>query len=248
MLGTRRLGQRHIPNFCSTCLAFRSLDVQRHDERARFFVTMGGMTLGGELAVAEIPSPGSDVAVRTITECHNAIRLADDLKVTRGSFYWHFKNREDLLHSLVSYWKDKNTAAIIESIAQATSLADGILRLFETCVDAARFDPRLDLALREWARRSHSIHELVDSEDAARIDALRLFFQRFDYPMPQALIRARVFYYSQIGFYALGTSDSLKTRLSYTEAYFEAFTGRELAPLEAKHFRKHIFDKYGEQT
>jgi len=173
-------------------------------------------------------------------------RLADDLKVTRGSFYWHFKNREDLLHSLVSYWKDKNTAAITESIAQATSLADGILRLFETCVDAARFDPRLDLALREWARRSHSIHALVDSEDAARIDALRQFFLRFDYPMPQALIRARVFYYSQIGFYALGTSESLDARLGYTEAYFEAFTGQQLAPLEANRFRRHILDNYGD--
>jgi AcrR family transcriptional regulator len=174
-------------------------------------------------------------------------RLADELKVTRGSFYWHFRNREDLLHSLVSYWKDKNTAAITESVASATSLADGILRFFETCVDAARFDPRLDLALREWARRSDSIHQLVDAEDAARIDALRQFYLRFDYPMPQALIRARVLYFAQIGFYALGTSESLDTRLGYTEAYFEAFTGRQLSPLEANRFRRHILEHYGDQ-
>jgi len=173
-------------------------------------------------------------------------RLADELKVTRGSFYWHFRNRADLLHSLVSYWKDKNTAAIIESVAPAASLADGILRFFETCVDAARFDPRLDLALREWARRSDSIRQLVDAEDAARIDALREFYQRFDYPLPQALIRARVLYYAQIGFYALGTRESLDTRLGYTEAYFEAFTGRQLPPLEASRFRRHILEHYGD--
>ncbi len=41
-------------------------------------------------------------------------RLADDLGVTRGSFYWHFENREDLIDALVSYWKDKNTAAITQ--------------------------------------------------------------------------------------------------------------------------------------
>ena len=29
-------------------------------------------------------------------------RLADDLDVTRGSFYWHFQNRDDLIESLVS--------------------------------------------------------------------------------------------------------------------------------------------------
>ena len=172
-------------------------------------------------------------------------RLADDLGVTRGSFYWHYQNREDLIDSLVSYWKDKNTAAITDSITEASSLADGIFRFFETCIDAALFDPRLDLAIREWARRSTAIHALVDSEDAARIEALRGFYLRHDYPMPQALIRARVLYYSQIGFYALGTRESLQTRLGYTEAYFEAFTGRELAALEAKHFRRHILDNYG---
>jgi len=57
-----------------------------------------------------------------------------------------------------------------------------------------------------------------------------------------------VLYYSQIGFYALGTSDSLETRLGYTEAYFEAFTGQQLTRLEAEGFRSYILDNYGELT
>jgi hypothetical protein len=89
---------------------------------------------------------------------------------------------------------------------------------------------------------------MVDHEDASRIEALRQFYLRFNYPMPQALIRARVLYYSQIGFYALGTSESLQTRLSYTEAYFEAFTGQQLTRHEAENFRRYILDKYGELT
>ncbi|MCP4471889.1 MAG: TetR/AcrR family transcriptional regulator [Gammaproteobacteria bacterium] len=172
-------------------------------------------------------------------------RLAEDLGVTRGSFYWHFQNREDLIDSLVSYWKDKNSAAIIESVTRASSLADGIFRFFETCIDSSQFDPRLDLALREWARRSTEIRALLDGEDETRIEALRQFYLRFEYPMPQALIRARVLYYSQIGFYALGTRESLETRLDYTEAYFEAFTGRQLTARESAGFRRHILDNYG---
>lgn len=187
-----------------------------------------------------------DIFVAEGIDAVRITRLASDLGVTRGSFYWHFQNREDLINSLVSYWKDKNTAAITESMSQASSLADGIFRFFETCIDDALFDPRLDLALREWARRSPRIHELVENEDQARIDSLRHFYHRHDYPMPQALIRARVLYYSQIGFYALGTSESLTTRLGYTEAYFEAFTGRELAALDAGKFRRYILDKYGD--
>ena len=173
-------------------------------------------------------------------------RLADDLGVTRGSFYWHFENREDLIDALVSYWKDKNTAALTQSVNNAASLADGIFRFFETCIDAAYFDSRLDLAIREWSRRSSLIRELVDREDAARLESLQNFFVRFDYPMPEALIRARVLYYSQIGFYALEIEEPLSTRLDYTEAYFECFTGRKLDPQQADEFRRHILDSYGE--
>lgn len=174
-------------------------------------------------------------------------RLAEDLGVTRGSFYWHFQNREDLIDALVSYWKDKNTSAITESVSNAASLAEGIFRFFETCIDAALFDPRLDLALREWARRSGRVRKLLDREDEARLQSLSDFFIRFGYPMPEALIRARVLYYSQIGFYALEVQESLATRLSYTEAYFECFTGQQLKPSDAENFRNYILDTYGEK-
>lgn len=173
-------------------------------------------------------------------------RLAKDLGVTRGSFYWHFENREDLIDALVTYWKQKNTAAITGSVDQAESLTDGIFRFFETCIDAALFDPRLDLALREWARRSEAIRAQLDEEDNARIESLRQFFMRFDYDMPLALIRARVLYYSQIGFYALEVDEPLATRLEYTEAYFEAFTGKTLDASQARQFHQHILATYGD--
>jgi AcrR family transcriptional regulator len=174
-------------------------------------------------------------------------RLAQELGVTRGSFYWHFENREDLIDALVSYWKDKNTRAITESVANASNLAEGIFRFFETCIDAALFDPRLDLALREWARRSSEVRSMVDIEDEARITSLCKFFTGFEYAMPHALIRARVLYFSQIGFYALEVQESLATRLSYTAAYFECFTGQQLNPLDAENFRNYILDTYGDK-
>jgi AcrR family transcriptional regulator len=188
-----------------------------------------------------------DIFVAEGIDAVRITRLAQDLGVTRGSFYWHFKNREDLIDALVSYWKDKNTAAITESVNQAADLAGGIFSFFETCIDSVRFDPRLDLALREWARRSAKLRTLVDREDQARIDALSGFFSRCDYAMPEALIRARVLYYSQIGFYALEVRESLTTRLSYTDAYFECFTGRQLKATDAADFRQHILDTYGDK-
>jgi AcrR family transcriptional regulator len=186
-----------------------------------------------------------DIFVAEGIDAVRITRLADDLGVTRGSFYWHFENRKDLIDALVRFWKDKNTPAVTRAASEAGSLADGIFRFFETCIDAALFDPRLDLAIREWSRRSTVIRALLDREDAARIDALRDFYARFGYAMPDALIRARVLYYSQIGFYALEFKEPLDTRLGYTEAYFECFTGQKLDPGLADDFRRHIIDTYG---
>jgi hypothetical protein len=88
---------------------------------------------------------------------------------------------------------------------------------------------------------------MVDIEDEARITSLCEFFTRFEYAMPDALIRARVLYFSQIGFYALEVQESLTTRLSYTAAYFECFTGQQLNPLDAEYFRHYILDTYGDK-
>lgn len=188
-----------------------------------------------------------DIFVAEGIDAVRITRLADNLGVTRGSFYWHFADRGDLISTLVDYWSDKNTSAIVEAVTKATSLSNGIFRFFDTCIDSSLFDPRLDLAIREWARRSEDIREKVDAADSARVQAITDFFTRFDYPMPDAFIRARVIYFAQIGFYALDVKEPLSTRVSYTEAYYESFTGKHLKPEEADTFRKWIAKKYADQ-
>lgn len=188
-----------------------------------------------------------DIFVAEGIDAVRITRLADNLGVTRGSFYWHFADRGDLISTLVDYWSDKNTSAIVEAVTKANSLSNGIFRFFDTCIDSSLFDPRLDLAIREWARRSEDIREKVDAADSARVQAITDFFTRFDYPMPDAFIRARVIYFAQIGFYALDVKEPLSTRVSYTEAYYESFTGKHLKPEEADTFRKWIAKKYADQ-
>ncbi len=183
-----------------------------------------------------------------IEEGINAVRitrLANELKMTRGSFYWHFSNREDLIEALVDYWKSHNTNAIVEAVCSAKSLSDGIFSFFETCLDTQLFDPRLDLAIREWARRSPHIRQQIDDADQTRVQALADFFERFDYPVTEAFIRARVIYFAQIGFYALDVREDLDTRLGYTEAYYLSFTGREIEAEAAEKFRNHVRTTYG---
>lgn len=171
-------------------------------------------------------------------------RLAQELGVTRGSFYWHFTNRADLIEALLDYWRDKNTRAITDSVEGANSLTDGIFRLFEACIDSNSFDPRLDLAVREWARRSQNVREMLDEADATRVEAITDLFRRFGYEKTDAFIRARIVYFSQIGFYALDIKDSLATRISYTPAYYKGYTGQELTTEQIREFESRMESKY----
>ena len=46
------------------------------------------------------------------------VRIARDMGVTSGSFYWHFKDRNDLLRSLLDFWVRSQTEAIFEKVDQ----------------------------------------------------------------------------------------------------------------------------------
>ncbi|MEL7012022.1 MAG: TetR/AcrR family transcriptional regulator [Pseudomonadota bacterium] len=158
--------------------------------------------------------------------------LARTLNVTRGSFYWHFETRDDLLAALIQEWRARNTGVIVEAISDVPTLDEGILELFAVWVDHTRFDPALDGAIRAWAKHDCDLSEVLKAEDTARIDAIATFFERYGYKAKEAFIRARVIYLTQISFYALGIDEdaSVAQRLSYLEAYFQSFTGRDIDP------------------
>lgn len=165
-------------------------------------------------------------------------RLADDLGVTRGSFYWHFRDRDDLLNGLIEFWSQKNTAAVREAVAGAPSLTDGILALFDAWIDPERFDPRLDHAMRDWARRSDRVRRAVDDADTERVAVIASLYRGFGYDEDEAFIRARVIYFGQIGYYALDLDESLAARLANLEAYYLCFTGTPIDPAAAAAYRR----------
>lgn len=57
--------------------------------------------------------------------------LAQALGVTKGSFYWHYENREDLMVSALARWERVHTTEAIEALAAIEDPRKRIERLFE---------------------------------------------------------------------------------------------------------------------
>jgi|GEM_PF-789273 len=108
------------------------------------------------------------------------LSLSAELGVSRSSFYWYFKSRQDLCEALLADWERTNTAALCHHAAlPADTVTEAVSNLFRCFVNPAFFDHQLDFAVREWSRRDTSVRETIDRSDSERLDAITAMFIRY---------------------------------------------------------------------
>ena len=123
--------------------------------------------------------------------------LAKLMNVTKGSFYWHFKNREELLCALLQEWSNRDTDKIIEQLETTGGDASRkLLNLFELCVQD---DGQLEKAIRAWAANDPKAATVLAQVDQRRLDYTRDLFVQVGFTRFQAIVRARMVYYAAIG-------------------------------------------------
>ena len=167
--------------------------------------------------------------------------LAQKLKLSRTSFYWFFKDREELLAALLAMWRDKNTGNLVrQANAYAETLVEGLLNVSDCWFEPNLFDSKFEFAVRSWALQSPEVHTEVQKADDQRLAALSALFRRFGHNETSADVRARTVYLTQIGYISMQTSEDLAVRLARMPAYMEVFTGtvpqqRELDRFLSRH-------------
>lgn len=125
-------------------------------------------------------------------------RLAAGLGITKGSFYWHFRDREDLLEAVLAYWSREMTDAEFDRIAALEGgLSVRLLALAQDVLEKGmgRYDP----AIRAWARVDRRVAAAVAQVDRRRVATLTRFFQEGGLPAAEARTRARLFYTFLLG-------------------------------------------------
>jgi AcrR family transcriptional regulator len=79
--------------------------------------------------------------------------LARDLGVSKGSFYWHFRDRGELLETLLGQWEDGELGWL--EVEVGTSAATRWARFIERTANPDRM--RMEIALRAWARAEEHV-------------------------------------------------------------------------------------------
>lgn len=123
--------------------------------------------------------------------------LAQRLGVTRGSFYWHFKDREELLRRVLQAWRETATENLTVRLESAhedplEQLRDVLSLPFRG--RAAARAARIELAIRAWARRDQMARFAVDEADASRIGYIAQVFSSLGFPVMEARSRAFLLY------------------------------------------------------
>jgi AcrR family transcriptional regulator len=128
--------------------------------------------------------------------------LARQLKVTRGSFYWHFRDREELLGSVLRTWHESATQQLTLRLGQAHAEVREQLRSVLSLPfrgRAAARAARIELAIRAWARRDLQARHAVDESDASRIGYIAQLFSALGFSVVEARARAFLLYSYNIG-------------------------------------------------
>ena len=146
--------------------------------------------------------------------------LAKTLGATKGSFYWHFTGRDDLIAAALELWERRDTDGVIAAVDQAADRADRLrvlLRLVFRAVVGTPGAGSIELALQP-----HAGHPLVAPVLARvterRMSILESLYAEQGLSVSQAHDRALLAYTTYLGHAQLAhaTPDRLPSGAAFT--------------------------------
>lgn len=181
------------------------------------------------------PQDWIDAALQHLVD-HNidAVRvdvLARKMGVTRGSFYWHFTDRDDLLKRLLQHWRNTTTEAVIARFKgrDPVTVVRELLALPAHGRTAAQASS-VEQAVREWARRDAHARAMLDEVDNRRLSYFAECFSALGHPEVEARHRAFILYGCMISDSLVGGPGNELTRQARMARVHDLLTAATPAP------------------
>jgi len=160
--------------------------------------------------------------------------LAVRLGATKGSFYWHFENRDALVDAAIRRWEKETTTDVAEEITSARDApASQFRRLVTGVIERAEQD-RVGPALLASAAHP-AVAPALQRVTAARLNLIAMVLRRVGFPPAEARRRALLAYSAYLGHAQLAHSTpgvlpaTRAGRRSYLNEAMSALTSRSSA-------------------
>jgi AcrR family transcriptional regulator len=137
--------------------------------------------------------------------------LAKALGVTRGGFYWHFDSRRALLDAMLDTWERRSTDEALERVEadggdpEQKMTRAGLLTF-------SRALSRIDLVVRDWARRDPAVAKRLRRVDNRRMAYLREQMRNFSDDTADIEARCMLAFSLAIGHHLIAADHGTRTR------------------------------------
>lgn len=153
---------------------------------------MSGRNSRGKLGREEWLNAALDALEESGVSGMKVLAVAKRLGASRGSFYWHFRDRRDLLQSVLEYWDRWSTDTVIAALDEAREkeAKERIWLLMEKVLfeGLASHDP----AIRAWALHDVDAARVVRRSDRKRLRTVIGLFREAGFPEQEAEARGRL--------------------------------------------------------
>jgi AcrR family transcriptional regulator len=126
-------------------------------------------------------------------------RLAARLETTKGSFYWHFKDRGELIAEALATWEREATDALIEEVEQIADPVERLRRLMRAATELEE-EEHPDVRLLPSAS-DPVVGQVVKRVQRKRLDFLARTFREAGFPAAESRLRARLAYSLYLGWF-----------------------------------------------
>ncbi|NHZ43777.1 TetR/AcrR family transcriptional regulator [Massilia sp. CCM 8693] len=131
--------------------------------------------------------------------------IAQKMGVTKGSFYWHFKNLEDYQSALMEEWEQVHTQQVMDIVDQEDADVGSKLAKLFTGGPPHLFT--LGRAIRAWSMTNEQVREVQERVDRKRVEYVATLLTDSGWPADQAPVIARWNYCAFIGHAAIGAPE-----------------------------------------
>jgi AcrR family transcriptional regulator len=151
--------------------------------------------------------------------------LAQALGVSKGGFYWHFSDRQSLLDEMLDAWERTGVDDVIEAVeAEDEDARSRLRRLFALAAASGGELLKIELAIRNWARRDKAVAKRLRQVDNRRMNFMRTLFGAICEDDDEVEVRCLLAFSLFIGSHFVSADHGRRSRAEVLELALERLT------------------------